>query len=158
MQKTKTFPQRLEFGTILQFGRNNNLMHGTADMGISVGYKLNDKSTIGIGGSYKLGLGTIERIRLSNQGLGLRSFADWKLRKQFFFSGGFEMNYLSNPVVLENQVAENWQKAGLLGIGKKVSIKTKWFKGGKIQLLYDFLSNTHIPKSQPLLFRIGYQF
>ncbi|MBC7688263.1 MAG: hypothetical protein H7211_08805 [Aquabacterium sp.] len=158
MQKTKTLKQRLEFGSDLQFSRNNTLMPGTSDIGLSIGYKLNDKSVIGVGGSYKLGLGTIDHIRFSNQGASIRSFADWKLKKQIFFSGGFEMNYLSYPLSPYHLPVQSWQRSGLLGISKKINLKSKWFKQTKISLLYDFLSHQHLPVSQPVVFRMGYTF
>ncbi|MBL0357869.1 MAG: hypothetical protein IPP72_13720 [Chitinophagaceae bacterium] len=65
----------------------------TSDIAVSVGYKLNDKSVIGIGASFKLGFGRgWDNIKLSSQGLGLRSFIDWKLKGSFYISGGYEQN------------------------------------------------------------------
>lgn len=157
MQKVKTFAQRLEYGINFQFGRNGSLMPATADIGLSVGYKLNDKSIIGVGGSYKLGMGSIEHIRLTTQGGSIRSFIDWKLKKLFYLSGGFEMNYLSDPRSLYKPL-QSWQQSALLGISKKLSVKTKFFKETKVQLLYDFLSRQHSPVSQSLIFRVGYSF
>ena len=158
MQKTKTFAQRVEFGSNLQFFKSSSLMPTTTDIGLSVGYKLNDKSIIGIGASYKLGMGSIAHINLSNEGAGIRSYTDWKLKKQFYISGGFEMNYLSNPVTSYLLPVQAWQQSALLGISKKISIKSRWSKETKIQLLYDFLSQQHLPVSQPVLFRVGYVF
>ncbi len=159
MQKTKTFLQRIEFGNNFQFAKNNSLVPTTADIGLSVGYKLNDKSIIGLGASYKMGLGSIQHISISNQGIGVRSFVDWKLKKQFFVSGGFEMNYnaqFKNIEQLNNYT--DWQAAGLVGLTKKMNIKTKWFSGTSLQILYDMLYRDHIPVSQPFLFRVGYSF
>jgi hypothetical protein len=122
---------------------------------------LNNKSLIGLGVSYKLGLGSIDNIRFSNQGIGLRSFLDWKLKKQLFITSGFEMNYITNLYKpFNNPPSEDggWQKAALLGLSKKINIKTKWFKNTKLQLLYDFLSRQHVPVSQQILFRVGYEF
>ncbi|MBK7885369.1 MAG: hypothetical protein IPJ81_17475 [Chitinophagaceae bacterium] len=155
-QKTKTFKQRLEFGNNFQFGKNNSYLPTTADIGLSVGYKINDKSIIGIGASYKLGLGSIQRISITHQGIGLRSFVDWKLKKQFFISGGYEMNYqaqFKNIAQLNNY--NSWQSSGLIGLSKKIKVQTKWYKGSTIQILYDMLSNRHIPVSQPFIFRVG---
>ena len=157
--KTQTFKQRLEFGSNFQFGKNNNLVPTTADLGLSLGYKLNDKSVIGIGASYKMGLGSIQRISITHNGIGLRSFIDWKLKKQFFVSGGYEMNYNAQFKNIEQLKAYNsWQSAGLLGLTKKVSVKTKLMKGTKLSLLYDMLARQHVPVSQPVVFRIGYNF
>ena len=158
-QKSKTFLQRLEYGSNFQFAKNNSLVPTTADIALSVGYKLNDKSVIGIGASYKMGFGSIQRISISHQGIGIRSFVDWKLKKQFFVSGGFEMNYnaqFKNITQLKDQNV--WQQSGLIGISKKLNIKTKFFKATSIQLLYDMLYRQHNPVSQPVLFRTGYSF
>lgn len=157
IQKTKTFLQRLEYGFNFQAVKSKSFLPGGADIGLSIGYKLNDKSVIGLGTSYKVGLGTINKIRVSHQGIGLRSFMDWKLKKQFFISGGLEMNYNSSfKKIVELRDADAWQQAGLLGISKKVAMKSKFMKGGKMQLLYDFLYRQHMPTTQPVIFRIGY--
>ena len=152
-QKTKTFKQRIELGSNFQFGKSNSFLPATANIGVSVGYKLNDKSIIGLGASYKLGLGSIQRISITHQGIGLRSFVDWKVKKEFFISGGYEMNYQA-----QFNSYDNWQQSGLIGLSKKINIKTKWFKGTKLQLLYDVLYRTHVPVSQPVVFRVGYEF
>jgi len=158
-QKSKTFIQRLEYGSNFQFAKNNKLLPTTADIALSVGYKLNNKSVIGIGASYKMGLGSIQRLSISHQGLGIRSFIDWKLKKQFFATGAFEMNYNAQFKNLASlQSYSNWQQSGLVGLTKKLNIKTKYFKGTRLQLLFDMLYRQHIPVSQPVLFRVGYTF
>lgn len=158
-QKSKTFFQRLEYGSNFQVAKPNTLTPNTADIGLSVGYKLNDKSLVGIGASYKMGLGTIQRLSISHQGVGLRSFIDWKLKKQFFMTGGFEMNYNAQfKNLTQLQYRNDWQQAGLVGLTKKLNIKTKVFKGTSLQLLYDMLHRQHNPVSQPVLFRMGYSF
>lgn len=157
MQKTKTFLQRLEYGFNYQFAKTNSLLPTTADLGLTVGYKLNDKSIIGIGIAYKMGIGSIEKIKFTHQGLGLRSFIDWKIKKQLYVSGGFEMNYnagFKNITALKNY--NEWQSAGLVGVSKKFIFKTKLAKGTKIQLLYDIFYQKHLPVCKPLVFRIGY--
>ncbi|GAB2839393.1 hypothetical protein [Ferruginibacter profundus] len=155
--KTQTFKQRLEFSNNFQFAKNNSLVPTTADIGLSLGYKLNDKSVIGLGASYKMGLGSIQHISISHQGIGLRSFVDWKLKKQFYLSGGYEMNYnAAFKNIQQLQSFNDWQNAGLVGLTKKITVKTKWTKGTKLQLLYDMLARQHVPVTQPVLFRIGY--
>ena len=158
MQKTKTFVQRLEYGSIFDFEKSNGYIPTIANIGVSVGYKLNDKSVIGIGVNYKMGLGSIQRIRITHQGLGFRGFVDWKLKRQFFVTGGFEMNYNTSFKKIEQlKNYSAWQQAGLVGLTKKISIKTKLAKGTKVQLLYDMLYRQHIPVSQPFVFRINYE-
>ena len=158
-QKTKTFLQRLDFGGNIQFSKSNSLLPTTADVALSIGYKLNDNSVIGVGASYKMGLGSLRKISISHQGIGLRSFIDWKLKWQVYATGGFEMNYnaqFKNIRQLQNY--SGWQQAGLIGVTKKLNIKTKFFKGTSVQLLYDMLYRQHNPVSQPILFRMGYKF
>ena len=136
MQRTKTFWQRIEYGTDIQFAKNNSLLPPTSDISLSIGYKLDDKKILGIGASYKLGLGTIDNIKFTNQGIGLRSYLDWKMKRQLFITGGFEMNYnaaFKDFSVLKN--ADVWQQAALIGLTKKIKVKTKWFKATKLQLL-----------------------
>ena len=114
-QKSKTFSQRLEYGGNFQFVKSTSIMPSAADIALSVGYKLNDKSIIGIAGSYKMGLGTIQ-LNITHQGVGLRSFIDWKLKKQFFVTGGFEMNYNTQfKNITQLKYYDDWQQAGLVG-------------------------------------------
>lgn len=159
-QKTKTFWRRLEYGTNFQTTRNNYAFPTVSDFGLSVGYKLSEKSTVGLGASYKLGWGNgIQHIAFSSQGMGLRSFMDMRLKGSFFFTGGFEYNH-TTPFSSYQQLRDwdTWTKSGLVGVSKTVSMKSRVFKKTKIQLLWDFLSYQQVPKTQPILFRIGYNF
>ena len=158
-QKTKTFAQRIEYNTNFNIAKPSVLQPNTADIALGIGYKLNDKSIIGIAASYKMGFGAISNLKFSSEGVGLRSFIDWKLKKNFFVSGGFEMNYntgFKNFSTL--QTFDAWQQSGLFGLSKKLKVKTKLFKETKFQLLYDMLHKTHTPVTQPVIFRVGYNF
>jgi hypothetical protein len=159
-QKTKSFLQRLEYGTNVQTQKASNYFPVTSDIGLSVGYKLSDKSVIGIGGSYKMGWGRGWRdVTITHQGIGLRTYADVKLKGSFWISGGYEQNYRSAfNDFSQLQDLNAWQRSGIIGVSKIVSLKTKFFKKTKLQLLWDFLSYDQVPQTQPLLFRIGYTF
>jgi len=159
-QKTRSFLQRLELGTNIQSQKARGYFPTTSDIGLSLGYKLNNKSIIGIGASYKLGWGKdIRHINITHQGAGLRSFVDWKVKGSWWVSGGYEMNYRSEFSQVEQLKNLNaWQQSGLIGISKVVSLKTKFFKKTKLQLLWDVLSYQQVPKAQPIVFRIGYNF
>jgi len=168
-QKSKSFLQRLEFGMNMQSVKSNVLLPTTSDIAVTVGYKLNDKSTIGIGGAYKLGWGSgWNDIKLSTQGWGYRSFVDVKLfpkakegvgrlLKNLWLSGGYELNYLQelqNKTTSGSTIQYNaWQEAALMGISKKYS---KGKKKAQVQLLYNFLYKQTIPQQQPLVFRVGW--
>ena len=159
-EKTKSFLKRIEYSTNMQTQKSTNFFPTTTDLGLNAGYKLNSKSIIGIGASFKLGLGNgWQHIKITGEGLGLRSYIDWKLKGNFWISGGYEINYktaFNNVEQLRNLNA--WQRSGLIGISKSVPVKTKFFKKTKLSLLWDFLSQQQIPKTQPIIFRIGYNF
>ncbi|MEO8820895.1 MAG: hypothetical protein ABI374_08650 [Ginsengibacter sp.] len=156
-QKTKPFLKRLEYGFNVQFSKNNTWVPSSANLALSLGYKINDKSSAGIGLSYDIGMGTLQHIQISNQGIGLRSYLEWKIKKQIYATGGYELNYNSGFKNIEQLKNENaWQKSALIGISKKYKISKK--VKGNMQLLYDFLARNHTPGSQPVIFRVGYIF
>lgn len=160
-QKTKSLWKRLEYGTNLQSTRANTYWPTTTDIGLAVAYKLNDKSQVGIGSSFKVGWGkNIRNIRVSGEGFSVRSMLEIKLKGSFFISGAYEQNYrarFTNVQQLRNQ-PDNWFASGLIGVSKSVSVKSKFFKKTKIQIMYDMLWNKQVPVTQPLLFRTGYDF
>jgi hypothetical protein len=166
-QKTKSFLKRIQVGANIQSKKSRGYFPATSDIGLSLGYKLNDRSIIGIGTSYKLGLGKdIRHMKISHQGISLRSFVDWKIKGSFWVSGGYELNYQpdlmnvpgSSPSGGGWEVAYSWQRSGLIGLSKVVSLKTKVLKQTKLQLLWDFLSYGQRPRTQAVMFRIGYTF
>jgi hypothetical protein len=156
-EKVKPFLKRLEYGCDVQFGKNSPLLPNSADLALNLGYKLDSKKSFGVAISYNLGMGIIQHISFTSLGLGLRSYLDWKIKKQFYASGGYEANYNSafkNIEQLKNY--DLWQRVFLIGISKKYQItkKTK----GEIKILYDFLARNHIPATSPFLLRTGYSF
>lgn len=158
-QKAKRFLQRVEYSTNFQFSKTNNYLPTAADIALGAGYKPNDKVIIGIGVSYKAGLGTIQRIAITHQGVGLRSSLEWKLKKKLYLASGYEQNYLSQfKNINQLKAFSSWQTSGLIGLSKKIEVRTKFFKGINTQVLYDFLYRNHTPVSVPFLFRLGYSF
>ncbi|MCK7556137.1 hypothetical protein MKQ70_14370 [Chitinophaga sedimenti] len=156
--KTKSFLQRLEFGGNVQFQRSSKYFPTTSDIAGQVAYKFHKNGSAGMGVAYKVGMGTgWDNIAISHQGVGFRSFVDWKLKGTFFMNGGYEQNYnvpFGNFNDLKN--ADTWTGSGLIGISKKYKISSK-MKGTAV-LLYDFLANTHVPRTDPIKFRLGYNF
>ncbi|MDR3714033.1 MAG: hypothetical protein P4L51_14530 [Puia sp.] len=158
--KTKTFFQRLEYGTNVQTQSSAYYYPVTTDLGLSIAYKMTDQNTIGLGASYKIGFGSsFQHASLSSQGIGLRSFANIQAKKSFFLSGGFEYNYQPVQSDLSQTLAlKSWSQSGLIGVSKIVSMKTRVFKKTNLQLLWDFLSADQVPRTQPFKFRVGYSF
>ncbi|HEY6505035.1 MAG TPA: hypothetical protein VIZ28_13750 [Chitinophagaceae bacterium] len=159
-QKAKSFFKRLEYGINIQTQKATNFFPVISDIGLSLGYKLNDRSVIGVGASYKLGMGKgWNDIDVTSEGIGLRSFIDWKIKGSLWISGGYEQNYKSAFSDFDQLKDLNaWTQSGLIGISKTISLKTKFFKKTKLQLLWDFLSYQQVPMTQPIVFRVGYNF
>lgn len=160
-QRTKSFLHRVEYGANLQTTTGRGYFPITTDIAASAGYRLNKFNIVGLGIAYKIGWGSdIHHIRVTSQGIGLRSFIDLKIDKTFFASGGFEYNYQQpfDPMHLFDHMYQNWAKSGLIGISKIVNLKSKFVKKSKIQVLWDFFSYQQIPRTQPFIFRVGYSF
>jgi hypothetical protein len=156
-QKTKSFWKRIEYGLNIQSQKTNAFLPTTSDIALTMGYKLNDKSTIGIGAGYKLGWGkNISNIHLTSQGVSLRSYLDIKIKGSIWISGGYEENYQHEFTKIDQLNDVNaWQKSGLVGLTKKYSIAKK---KGNLQMLWDFLSYSQVPRTTALKFRVGYNF
>lgn len=155
-ERTKTFWKRLEYGSNVQSSKSNFLFPTTTSFGISVGYKMNSKSTAGVGASYLMGWGRdFRHISLSHQGVGLRTFIDYKLKGSFWMSGGAEWNYRSRfeNLSMLNDLSR-WQHSALIGLTKKYQISKK--VKGRMQLMYDFLHYLQKPATSPLIFRLEY--
>ena len=155
-QKKKTFLKRLEIGVDLQTSQTTNFYPTTSNLGVSLGYQLGHGNVAGIGMAYKLGLGNgLQHMALSSQGIGLRSFLQVKVKKTWGVAGGFEYNY-QQPFSSYQDIRNlnSWTRSGLIGITKTVSMKSTVFKKTQVQLLWDFLSYSQVPKTAPLLFRV----
>ncbi len=153
--KTKTFLQRIEYGLNIQTQKVRGILPATSDIAMTAGYHLSEKSTAGLGISYKLGWGSgIRDIHLSSQGVGLRSYVDIKMKGSFWISGGYEMNYQHAFVKYEELYnIHAWQTSGLIGLTKKYKIGKKT---NNMQVLWDFLSYSQTPRTEAIKFRIGY--
>jgi hypothetical protein len=156
-QKNKRFLQRIEYGANLQSQKGNSFLPVTTDIAATAGYKISDHASAGLGMSYKLGWGnSIRQISLSNQGIGLRSYIDIKAKGSIWVAGGFEYNYMQEFAKWQDiENVDVWQKSALLGLQKKYKIGKK---NSSMQLLYDFLWKTQVPRAQAFKFRIGYTF
>lgn len=155
-QKTKSFLKRLEYGANVQSQKTNTFLPVTSDLALTAGYKLNDKSVIGIGASYRIGWGRDwKHIKISHQGIGLRSYVDMKLKGSIWISGGYEQNYQHAFRNIDELKDFTWQTSGLLGLTKKYKIGKKT---NNLQVLWDFMSYSAAVQRPALLFRVGYKF
>jgi hypothetical protein len=159
-QHSKTFFNRLQYGFNLQTTQGTYYFPNYSDIGVSLGYNLGHSNSVGIGASYKLGLGTgWQHISFSSQGVGLRSWVDIHVKKSWSAVGGFEVNYLQPFSSFKDiQQLTEWTQSGLIGIEKTISLKSTILKKTNVQLLWDFLSYSQIPQQPPVIFRVGYGF
>ena len=159
-QHTKSLFKRIEYGINIQTSRSNLYFPSQTMFALTAGYKLNDRNTLGIGMSYNVGWGKdIQHISVTSQGVGFRSWGDFKIKGSFYGTGGFEYNY-AYPFNSITQLRSSglWQKSGLIGITKMVSLRSNIVKRTKLQLLWNFLSYYQSPQTQPIVFRVGYNF
>lgn len=155
-QKTKSLLGRLEGGINIQSLPSTTSFPTTTDFGASLGYKLNDRNSIGIGASYKMGWGKdIQHIAITSQGVGLRFFFQARIKGSFSAYSGFEYNY-QQIIYSVSQIRDlnYWTKSGLIGVSKQYRISSKL--KGNVQLLWDFLSYQQVPRTQAVLVRVGY--
>lgn len=155
-QRTKPFLQRLEYGANMQSQRGSGGLPSSSELALLLGYRINDRSSVGVGASYRWGWGApLKDIRLSHEGVGMRSYVDWQLKKSIWLTGGYELLYNHGFQRLGDLSQQQmWQRSGLIGLMRRQSV-------GKMkldaQLLWDFLSQGS-SVSPPLKFRIGYRF
>ncbi len=154
-QHTKSFLQRIAYGMNVQSEKSHSLLPATSDVALTAGYKINDRSIIGVGASYRMGWGSggIRHIAVTNEGVGLRSYADIRAKGNIWLTGGYEMNYMQSFQKYQQlKDLSGWQRSGLIGLTKK-------YKAGKkennLQLLWDFLSYQQLPRTPALKIRVG---
>lgn len=164
-QQSKSFWKRLVLGTTIQSQRSHGILPITSDLGLSLGFKISDKQTIGVALSEKIGLGKgWNHIKLTQEGIGVRSFLDVKLKGSFWLSAGYELNYrpglsaLDQVVNAHGQQVNLWQKSGLVGLSKIVSLKSKIAKKTKVQMMWDYLSYSQKPQTPAFVWRVEYTF
>lgn len=156
----KKLKNKVEYSFNLQSLQNTPFWPMTSDLSANIGYRLNSSGVIGIGISSKIGWGnSIQNIRITQEGFGIRLLIDYKIKSSFYMSGGFELNH--QPVkdlenVPDKDILPFFSQSGLIGISKIVSINHKFFKKTKVQVFWDFLSYRQIPATSPVKFRIGY--
>lgn len=159
-QHSKKFLGRLQYGFNIQTTQGGYYFPNYSDIGLSLGYNLGHSNSVGIGASYKVGLGTgWQHIAISSQGVGLRSWVDIHVKKSWSATGGYELNYLQPFSSFKDiQQLTGWTQSGLIGVSKTISLKSKYLKKTQVQLLWDFLSYSQVPQQPPVIFRVGYGF
>lgn len=157
-EKTKSLFRRLVYGINIQTQQASTVAPSMGNIALTLGYKLSDRSIIGIGANYMLGLGRgINHFRLSNEGAGVRSFIDLKLKGSFWVSGGYEATYMQAfQKFVDLYKVKAWEQSALFGLTNKIKLSKT--RESNMQLLFDALYKQHAPQTQPIIFRFGYSF
>ena len=159
-EKTKSFLHRFQYGIDFQTTQSTYYFPAMTSLGLNLSYRLGHGNDVGIGASMIVGWGTgFNHIAVTGQGAGLRSFFDIAIKGSFSATGGFEYNY-TTPFTEYQQIRQiqDWTRSGLIGVSKSVSMKSRVLKQTKLSLLWDFLSYEAVPRTAPLIFRVGYTF
>ena len=156
-QHGKSLWQRLTYGFNMQTQAATRYLPAITDIGVQLGLKVSDQIQIGVGGSYKVGTGTLKCMHLSNEGVSARSYVDIRAKGSIWITGAWEDNYMPSFRSLQelHRDVSIWQKSALLGLTKKYTVGKR---EGNMQLLYDFMAGQVLPKSSPVKFRVGYSF
>ena len=159
-ERGKPLLKKLEYSVTMQSQKATNFFPTTTDVGLTLGVKISQSKVVGIGVVYKAGLGRgWDHIKITHEGIGFKSYADLKLKGSFWFSVGYEANHWAAFQRFDQlRGLRSWSESGLAGISKVVNTRSKFFKKTKAQLLWDFLSYEQRPRTQPIVFRIGYKF
>lgn len=164
-ERSKSFWRRLYISGGMQSQKAYSVLPVTSDVSVALNFKWSEKKVIGVGISEKIGWGSGWRhIRLTHQGLGIKSFIDVKLKGSFWLSGGYELNYrpdlsaLDSAVNAHGQSVNLWQRSGVIGVSKIVSLRGKVAKKTKVQVLWDYLSYSQQPKTPAIIWRVEYTF
>lgn len=156
--RTKKFLQRIELGSNIQSSRANNYFPVSSDLAFSAGYRLDEKKTIGLAVSGKVGWGkSFRQINITSQGVGMRLYVEWRAKGNIWLTGGAEVNYLrpiESLAVFKNY--SSWNKSALAGISRKYKVGKKL--KGNMQVLYDFMHRKHTPATDAIVWRVGYNF
>jgi len=159
-EKTKSFLHRFQYGIDFQTTQSTYYFPAMTSLGLNLSYRLGHGNDVGIGAAMRVGWGTgFNHIAVTGQGVALRSFFDIAIKGSFSATGAFEYNY-TTPFTEYQQIRQiqYWVKSGLIGVSKSVSMKSRVLKQTKLSLLWDVLSYEAVPRTTPLVFRVGYNF
>jgi hypothetical protein len=174
-EKGKPFWKRLEYGVNFNSNRasTDGLKPAMMIVGASVGYKQTEKLSLGIGFALNTGLGQDwQHLRLSYEGVTLRSYIDWLWIYGFSFQGGYERSFIpfnraylttnTDQTNINNPTTDNLLstlfggqlQTAYVGVMKRYKISSK--VSGTLLVGYNFLWQTGGESRSPFLLRFGW--
>jgi hypothetical protein len=159
-QRGKPLKKKIELSVNAQSNKGSSVFPVSSDLGLSAGFRPHQNFVAGVGLAGRIGWGRdIRHISLSYSGISARSFAEYKISKGFTAVFAFELNF--HPEIRRLELLKDysgWQQSGLAGIGKIVSVKSKFFKKASVKIMWDYLSYQQRPRQQAIIMRVGYSF
>ena len=129
------------------------------DISPLVGFRLNKKFTIGLGGTYRVDLTLDTKSfngRYDNEVYGFNSFISYDIIKRFFVYGQYDYLSEKGPDQDVAQGHQTWEPAFMAGIGRSFSVHTKIT--GTVMLLYNIIeSNIKNPAGNRFQIKFGFQ-
>ncbi len=128
------------------------------DFNPQIGYRMNKKWTIGMGGTYRSSFGGGERFVSNdeNEVYGGRLFTDYTFFKSFFTHGEFELLRTNHFNPDTDELLAHWPRGLMVGIGKNYKFMKK--VEGSVMILYNFLHETPGPYERPWVIRFGFNW
>ena len=131
------------------------------DAGLQIGYRFTKRLTVGIGGSYRVGISDQHEYYV--QGLnvfGGRVYGDWIFKKGFFLHGELEAlksNVAAQALLpIQNETPASRAYNAYGGIGKQFNISRYW--RGQVIGLYRFELDGYMPDISKFNVRLGFLY
>ncbi len=128
------------------------------DFNPQLGYRMNKKWTIGLGGTYRSSFGSGERFISNdeNKAYGGRPYTNYMFFRSFFGHGEFELLRTNIPDTDTDELLTHWSKGLMVGIGKNYSFTKK--VEGSVMMLYNFLDENPGPYERSWVIRFGFNW
>lgn len=119
--KGRSFRERLVLATNFQV---LTLDPFSIDLAPTVGYRINSRFTIGLGGTYRQTFRKDSIPAISSSVWGYKNFVSYDILNSFFFYSEFARN-TSGLIKTENTNQRNWEQAWQAGLGRRFSVHRK---------------------------------
>lgn len=140
------FRQRLEKGYSVQTLRATGDRPALLDAGAQLAFRHSPRLSYGLGLVFSAGLGKDwSHIRLSFEGLGAKTFAQWQWQygigayagyERLWKQAAFSRDEKAVPFAASTHSTASWNESALMGLTKTYRVNSRW--NGSIQVLWDF--------------------
>jgi len=128
------------------------------DLSPKLGYKINKRWVIGIGGTYRRTFGNdslATALNVPKDGYGFNGFTSYDAFRGFFLYGEYERMTKKEKLPNSEEKESNWVDGAMLGVGKKFSVHPK--VNMQIIAMYNFLHRTdNALFTRPYTVKVGF--